>query len=141
MAVPQSIHRVPGFLSSLPNWLTPTPLTHKKALLPPLGPRGGGDKFTCGGGGGGFPIQRIGTVINVYYLYNIIALRSMPYPSLRPFANHTFGLFFFILTACSRIGCCYPYCLLSCNSNCPYCLFSSFSVMCFSFSRYPICSS
>ncbi len=110
---------------------SPQPLSPTRKCCSPLWVQGGGEinslaEEVVGGS------QFRGLVINVYYLYNIIALRSVPYPSLRPFANHrTFGLFFFILTACSSIGCCHPYCLLSCNSNCPYRLFSAFSVIFF----------
>jgi hypothetical protein len=45
------VYRVPGFLSSRQNWLSPP--SHRKRVLPPPHWFQGGDTLACGRGGGG----------------------------------------------------------------------------------------
>jgi hypothetical protein len=52
---------------------SPQPLTRKRVLLPPLGPRG--DTLACGGGGWGDPILTMGQTL-WYSRYTKIPLRS-----------------------------------------------------------------
>jgi hypothetical protein len=52
------VNRVPGFLSSHPNWVPPTPSPVRECCSPPLGSRGG--THSPGGGGGGTQFRRWG---------------------------------------------------------------------------------
>jgi hypothetical protein len=125
---------VPGFRSSRPNWVPPLPHQQASVAPPPIWVQGG--RHISLAGGGGDPIPTKEQTLR-YFMNTKIPPRAVPYPS-RPI------LFFYIFFACSHIvffACYHPYCLLSCNSNCPYCLFSSFSVMFFSCFRCTICSS
>ncbi len=54
-------YRVPGFLSSRPNWLPP-PLHPQAGVAPPPGSRGG-DTLDCGRGGVGEPIRMKGQTL------------------------------------------------------------------------------
>jgi hypothetical protein len=66
-----NVYRVPGFLSSRPNWVHPS-LTHKRVLPPPLVPMGGHNCLRDrggGGGGGGEQIQTKGQSTTYYILY------------------------------------------------------------------------
>ncbi len=47
------VYRVPGFLSSRPNWVLPNTSTARVLLLPPLSPRGQTVTYAYGRGGGG----------------------------------------------------------------------------------------
>ncbi len=62
---------MPGFLSSRPNWVPPSPQPQVSvALPPPLGPTKGGDLLLTGKGAGG-PNSAEGTdTLVLYVLYN-----------------------------------------------------------------------
>jgi hypothetical protein len=56
--VPHStLYRLPGFLSSRPNRITPPPHPQGSVAPPPFGSKGG-DTFACGGGGGWTQFRR-----------------------------------------------------------------------------------
>ncbi len=68
------VYRVPVFLSSHPNWVSPPPpLSPKRVLLPPLGSRGETHSL-AGEGVRGDPIPTKGQTRG-YFIYPIIPLR------------------------------------------------------------------
>jgi hypothetical protein len=65
------VYRVPGFLSSRPNWV-PTPSAARECCSSPLWVRGG-DTLACGERGEGTQIRRRDTL---WYMYTIIPQRE-----------------------------------------------------------------
>ncbi len=82
---PHRVNRVPGFLSSRPNWVPPNP--HSLASVAPPSLQGGETHSHTGEGFGGDPIPTKGqTLWNSHYVYFIIPLRpalSISCPSQR----------------------------------------------------------
>jgi hypothetical protein len=77
LAPTHRVYRVPGFLSSCPNWVLPSPHPQASVAPPPPFPKVG-DTFACGGRGWGDPIPRKGQSLWYSMSYTVIPQRSYP---------------------------------------------------------------